>query len=502
MQTKHRLKERRGLFGISLAVALFVTLATGGQVAAAPTPLIDVLVVESSDVSTFRTTQLAAKPVAIGGPPTIGASGQFALTSMGPTGLAALTCSQLQAFDILYVPITGGGDTASRDAIKNNPAFAQCFSSSERAVVTGYHAEDHGNPGTGQFLYDAMVWIDAGPQVGPLILNDTRPSPQKYDFLQPFFPGVYTSVINAVTALDNIQFLVAHPIHANTTDGPGLLTMDNWSQTCHTTWTPGGAHLGDGFIDVSLGAPFNQTGGDVCALAKEGGPGPPANLTLTPKTDTNTVGEEHCVTATVTDGNGNPTPGITVRFSVTGSVNTSGSATTDANGQATFCYQGPALPGADVITAYADTNNNGVQDPGEPSDTATKEWVLPASTEGCKVTYGGRITAANGDKATFGGNAQVKSGVPKGQEQYRDHGPAQPRNVHSINVQAVTCSADKTQASIFGQATIDGAGSFDYRIDLKDLGEPGTSDTYRIRLSDGYDSAEKTLEGGNVQIHK
>jgi hypothetical protein len=32
-------------------------------------------------------------------------------------------------------------------------------------------------------------------------------------------------------------------------------------------------------------------------------------------------------------------------------------------------------------------------------------------------------------------------------------------------------------------------------------GEPGTVDTYRIRLSNGYDSGEQTLVGGNVQIH-
>jgi hypothetical protein len=184
-----------------------------------------------------------------------------------------------------------------------------------------------------------------------------------------------------------------------------------------------------------------------------------------------------------------------------GSVTTSGSATTDAEGEAEFCYTGPPLPGADVIRAYADTNNNNVQDPGEPEGTATKAWVLPTSTPGCKVSYGGRITAANGDPATFGGNAQVPAAGPKGQEQYRDHGPADPMRVHSINVQAVTCSADGTQATIFGQATIDGIGTFNYRIDVADLGEPGTADTYRIQLSNGYDSGEQVLDGGNVQIH-
>jgi hypothetical protein len=63
------------------------------------------------------------------------------------------------------------------------------------------------------------------------------------------------------------------------------------------------------------------------------------------------------------------------------------------------------------------------------------------------------------------------------------------------------CSADGTSASIFGTATIDGGGSFNYRIDLRDLGEPGVNDRYRIRLSNGYDSGDQQLNGGNVQIH-
>jgi len=231
--------------------------------------------------------------------------------------------------------------------------------------------------------------------------------------------------------------------------------------------------------------------------------GAPATLTLTPPSDTNTVGAQHCVTATVVDSFHNPTPGISVRFAVSGSVTTSGTGTspTDANGRATFCYTGPALPGSDVITAHADTNNNGVQDPGEPSGRATKEWVLAQSTPGCKVTGGGRITAANGDKATFGGNASVSiSGTPSGNQEYQDHGPAADLNVHSTAVLAVVCSGNT--ASVFGTATIDGSGSFTYRIDLADITEPGAdADKYRIRLSTGYDSGERTLIGGNIQLH-
>lgn len=229
-------------------------------------------------------------------------------------------------------------------------------------------------------------------------------------------------------------------------------------------------------------------------------PGPPASLTLEPAAATNVVDDQHCVTATSKDEFGNPTPGVTVPFSVTPTTfrsPSSGSAVTDANGQAEFCYTS-AMPGTDTIHAYADTDDSGTQDADEPGADAGKTWTLPASTPGCKVTDGGWITAANGDQANFGGNAHAPD---KGQQEYQDHGPTTPMNVKSINVQAVTCSADKTASSVFGQAKINGAGTYDYRIDLRDLSAPST-DTYRIRLSNGYDSLEQPLSGGNVVIHK
>lgn len=230
----------------------------------------------------------------------------------------------------------------------------------------------------------------------------------------------------------------------------------------------------------------------------------PAFLALSPVAATNPVGTSHAVTATVTDSTAEPVPGVVVQFTVQGSVSASGSCTTDANGQCSFTYQGPPFPGADTITAFADTNEDGDQDPGEPSGAATKTWVLPVSTPGCEVTIsnGGQITANNGDKATFGGHALVSSSGEEvsGQQEYQDHGPVQPMNVHSINVLATACSVDRTEATIFGEATIDGSGSFDYRIRVKDAGEPGTNDQYGILLSNGYFSGDQTLEGGNVQI--
>jgi hypothetical protein len=207
----------------------------------------------------------------------------------------------------------------------------------------------------------------------------------------------------------------------------------------------------------------------------------------------------------VTNAVGVPQPGVVVRFTVTGSVNTMGSVTTDANGQATFCYMGPALPGADVIRAFADTDNDNVEDPLEPFDEAFKTWILPTTTPGCeiKITNGGWIIANNGDRANFGGNAKAdEDGNVSGQEEYQDQGPADPFNLHG-DVTVIVCDAsDSTRATIFGDATIDGSGSHTFRIDVRDLAEPGKGmDTYRMQV-ETYDSGEQTLEGGNIQIHR
>jgi hypothetical protein len=126
------------------------------------------------------------------------------------------------------------------------------------------------------------------------------------------------------------------------------------------------------------------------------------------------------------------------------------------------------------------------------------------STPNCelKISDGGSIIAMNGDWGTFGGNAKVSSsGIAAGQQEYHDHGPLQPITVNTIDVRAVTCSSDRTKASVFGNATVDGVGSFEYQIDLQDNGEPGIDDKYRIFIPGvAYESGLQTLQGGNVQI--
>jgi len=233
-------------------------------------------------------------------------------------------------------------------------------------------------------------------------------------------------------------------------------------------------------------------------------PADPATLALSPESASNEVDSQHCVSAAVEDSFANPTPNVTVRFSVSGSTSTSGSDTTDSVGEASFCYTGPALPGSDAISAFADSDGSGAQNGSEPGNTAAKTWTLPGGTP-CtvKITNGGWFVADNADRASFGGVAkETSTGATSGQENFQDHGPAEPMHVKSIQIQAVTCSLDFTKASVFGKATINGFGVHDFRIDVQDLAEPGRlADTYRMRLSTGYDSGEHKLRGGNVQIH-
>ncbi len=59
-------------------------------------------------------------------------------------------------------------------------------------------------------------------------------------------------------------------------------------------------------------------------------------------------------------------------------------------------------------------------------------------------------------------------------------------------------SADRTAATILGPATINGAGSVDFRIEVKDL--PHAPDSFRIQLSNGYDSGTQTLRKGDIDV--
>jgi hypothetical protein len=245
-------------------------------------------------------------------------------------------------------------------------------------------------------------------------------------------------------------------------------------------------------------------------------PGDPFTLVLTPKTSENEVGTQHCVKAEVKDAFGNPTPHELVRFDVEGAseqdqdpADEDGSDTTDEFGNATHCYTGPDLPGEDTIHAYADNDEDNVEDADEPArDNAAKTWVLPPSTPGCeiKLNTGGWIYTLTGSKGTFGGNARIElDGTIRGQLEYQDHSALTPVTFHSTDVLVIVCDEDRKRAQIYGLGNVNGLGPLFYRITVRDLDEPGSQpglDTYQFITTAYASGAENNpLEGGNIHIH-
>ncbi|HEX8744762.1 MAG TPA: post-COAP-1 domain-containing protein [Thermoleophilaceae bacterium] len=132
----------------------------------------------------------------------------------------------------------------------------------------------------------------------------------------------------------------------------------------------------------------------------------------------------------------------------------------------------------------------------------------PASAQlvfDCQIGDGGRIPTASGDQATFGGSAST-SGVQLGHQVYVDHGPATPLRFRSLTMNAIVCDPDGRRADMAGTGTVElpsGAQQVvGYDIRVRDLGELPFSppDTYRITLSNGYDSGEQLVRQGNIQI--
>ena len=211
-------------------------------------------------------------------------------------------------------------------------------------------------------------------------------------------------------------------------------------------------------------------------------------IALDPVASTNEVGTSHTVTATVTNG-AQPLAGVVVRFSVSGSMSASGSCTTDPLGRCSFTYAGPALPGADLITAYADDDGDAARDATEPLATATKAWTMTDSASG-HVTGGGHV-----GEVAFGFSAKRDGTVLKGDCKVADR----LANVLVRCLDVTSLVVVGTHATFRGNATVNGVATT-YTIDVDDLDESGAGrDTFKL-VTAQY-AVAGMLTQGNVQIH-
>lgn len=116
------------------------------------------------------------------------------------------------------------------------------------------------------------------------------------------------------------------------------------------------------------------------------------------------------------------------------------------------------------------------------------------------VTGGGWIDGTpDSARANFGFKAGVNrdGGPVSGHLNYIDHGSG--LHLRSSSITAYAALDEITRE--FSGTALAGGQSVTFVATVSDAGEPGTSDTFSLTLSDGY-SASGTLRGGNVQIHQ
>jgi Bacterial Ig-like domain (group 1) len=222
----------------------------------------------------------------------------------------------------------------------------------------------------------------------------------------------------------------------------------------------------------------------------------PAEVTLAPASAVNLVGTQHSVTATVTDAAGQGVPNITVNFSVEGvSRSFANTCVTNANGVCTFTYQGSDLPGEDVITGWVDANGNASRDATDPVGTATKTFVLPASTRGEASGGGTLINLAGTGELAFAFNVKSGSDGVHGQCRLRD--TATDTKITCLDVQAYVQIGNT--ATFYGRALVDGAETT-YRIQVTDRAEPGSGeDVFLLQTGLGY-TAYGVIKDGNIRV--
>lgn len=257
-----------------------------------------------------------------------------------------------------------------------------------------------------------------------------------------------------------------------------------------------------------LQQPFNPSGLP-CSV-------PVVGITLEPDTDENSVGEDHTVTATVTDLQANPQPGVLVTFTVlsgpnagaTGTCTVNADCTTDVNGQVSFTYTGIGGVGTDQIEAcFTDQDGNE-----RCAQVVTKDWVIPPVVNG-RMTGGGSVFAADGTRVRHGftlhcdvnegpNNLQITWGTGN--------------QFHLENLATVLCSDDPAidpapPAAAFdthqgmGSGRFNGVSGATARWTFTDAGQPGVNDFAEIKIENAGGNVVLMVSGnldkGNHQAH-
>lgn len=232
-------------------------------------------------------------------------------------------------------------------------------------------------------------WWNGGPGIGqnPWLCG-TSASPNK---------GCTYSMFNNFKGL-KLQHVVTLPAVTRPA-GPGTIPANDWyadyvdwlvaNQTSPSA-TGGGNWATMGFSCCHFGSVLPAAVAElILSPVALVAPDPTlfSTVGLSPATATNPVGTSHTVTAFTQSANGAPVPGVTIEFKVLTGPNAgkTGTATTGADGKATFTYTDTAGPGTDTIQAFIGTTL--------ASNQVTKTWINPTIV--CDVNSDGKVTNAD-----------------------------------------------------------------------------------------------------------
>lgn len=142
--------------------------------------------------------------------------------------------------------------------------------------------------------------------------------------------------------------------------------------------------------------------------------------------------------------------------------------------------------------------------PAVASAEGTGGMAVPAPCD--FVTSGGFVVNDPGGKVTFGAHGGCKLGEFRGSMTVSDH-----TLDYHIDLQQMTGyltpAPDSVSREVCGTARTSAGETVAFRLRLDDNDEPGISDQFGIRLSNGYHVSTRLLGdggpgGGNVQLHK
>jgi hypothetical protein len=129
------------------------------------------------------------------------------------------------------------------------------------------------------------------------------------------------------------------------------------------------------------------------------------------------------------------------------------------------------------------------------------------------ITGGGWVLNDAGDKVNFGSHGGCKNGAFWGHVNVLDHSTNPPGHLKSTRITGYLMDPAFPNARDIcgeGEVTVNGERFMaTFRVRMEDNGEPGGSDRFGVRLSNGYWLSTRELGppgptggGGNIQLHK